>query len=442
MPEDKCSMATPVIMPKLEISQESGTVIEWLKEEGEEVEKGEPILVVETDKVTVETEAPAAGILAGKRVGPGDVVPVTEVIAYVLEPGESPPLAEETVTPEAEPMAPSQRVKLDATPVARRLAEAKGIDLKTVVGTGPSGRITKVDVETAMEAPSPLRAEAPEGKVRASPAARRVAREQGVDLQAVDGTGPRGRIQSEDVRAFAAAAVAVPEPEAQVIPLEGMRRTIAERMTASYRQAPHINFTVRVDMTTFQQARAALNARAEATDAPRVSTTAVLVKAVAWALKEHPWLNSKLEGDEIHLLEEVNVGVAVALEAGLIVPVVHHADKKPLRVLSSEVNDLVTRAREERLTPSDVTGGTFTLSNLGPFGIESFTAIINPPEAAILAVGATQPEVTMGQDGKAVARPIMRMTVAVDHRIVDGALAARFLATLREALEAPSLLLW
>jgi pyruvate dehydrogenase E2 component (dihydrolipoamide acetyltransferase) len=440
-------MATAVIMPKLEISQETGTVIEWLKEEGDEVEKGEPILVVETDKVTVETEAPASGILADKQVSPGDIVPVTEVIAYILEPGEPSVVADESPTPAAEQAAPSTTRGLNVTPVAERLAEAEGVDLETVMGTGRSSRITKADVEKALQAPAPRTPKAPEGKVRASPAARRLAREQDLDLQDIQGTGPRGRIQGEDVRTFAAAKEAaesevVPEPAAQVIPLEGMRRTIAERMTSSYQTSPHISFTVRVDMTNFQRARAALNARAEASDGSRVSTTALLLKAVAWALQEHPWLNSTLEEDEIHLLPEINIGVAVALERGLIVPVVREANRKRLEVLATELDDLVSRAREGQLTPSDVTGGTFTVSNLGPFGIESFNAIINPPEAAILAVGATQQELAVGEDGKPVSRPVMRMTVSVDHRIVDGALAARFLATLREALEEPSLLLW
>jgi len=269
-----------------------------------------------------------------------------------------------------------------------------------------------------------------------------------------------------------------PSPEIgrgeNVIPLQGMRRTIAERMTASYQTVPHITFTVRVDMSAFERARAQLNARAEATGQPRVSATALFVKAVAWALKHHPWLNSTLRqcsgqalrqaqgkhlrqaqgrhlrqrsgqalrDEEIHLLPEINVGVAVALEEGLIVPVVHQADRKSVAEIGAEVNDLATRAREGQLTPADVTGGTFTVSNLGPFGIEQFTAIINPPQAAILAVGATRPEPVVDEEGEVVVRPVMRMTLSADHRVVDGATAARFLADLREALEAPTLLLW
>ena len=318
-------------------------------------------------------------------------------------------------------------------------------------GTGPRGRVTKSDVElvlsraagAALAAPS-VAAELPLGKVRATPAARRIAREREVELSAVTGSGPRGRVQAADVLAsvFTSLSPEIGRGEVTVVPLEGMRRTIAERMTASYQTIPHITFTVRVDMSAFEKARARLNARAEATGQPRVSATALIVKAVAWVLKRHPWLNSTLRSDEIHLLPEINVGVAVALEEGLIVPVVRQADRKGVAEIAAEVNDLAARAREGRLTPPDVAGGTFTVSNLGPFGIEQFTAIINPPQAAILAIGATRPEPVADEGGQIVARPVMRMTLSADHRIVDGAIVARFLADLREALEAPTLLLW
>ena len=447
-------MATPVIMPKLEMAQETATVIEWLKQEGEQVEKGEPLLTVETDKVTVEIESPASGILAGVRVAPQQVVPVTEIIAYILQPGEELPeeLPQVTEAPAPPPPQAPPTPPVAATFVAQRLAAAHGVDLSTVAGTGPGGRITKTDVDlvlseaegTALAVPPHPAAEPPPGRIRATPAARRVAREHGVDLSAMTGSGPRGRVQAAD--ALAEALTPGPSPEIgrgeNVIPLQGMRRTIAERMTASYQTTPHITFTVRVDMSGFEGTRARLNARAEATGQPRVSATALFVKAVAWALKHHPWLNSTLRDEEIHLLPEINVGVAVALEEGLIVPVVHQADRKSVAEIGAEVNDLATRAREGRLTPADVAGGTFTVSNLGPFGIEQFTAIINPPQAAILAVGVTRPEPAVDEEGQVVVRPMMRMTLSADHRVVDGATAARFLADLREALEAPTLLLW
>jgi len=461
-------MPVPVINPKLEMAQEAATVVEWLKREGERVEKGEPLLTVETDKVTVEVESPASGVLAGVRAVPGQVVPVTEVIAYILQPGEE---LSESASQQIGRLAdlPLPLSSAPATPVAQRLAAAAGVDLSAVQGTGLGGRVTKVDV---MAAAAP-----PPGKVRATPAARRSAREQEVDLQTIAGSGPRGRVQAADVATVAltpgpspeigrgetvaltpgpspdigrgetVALTPGPSPEigrgeTVVVPLAGMRRTIAERMTASYREAPHITFTVRVDMSGFERVRAQFNARAEAAGVPRASVTALIVKAVAWALKRHPYLNSTLRGEEIHLLPEVNVGVAVALEEGLIVPVVREADRKGVAEITAGVHDLTVRAREGQLGPADVAGGTFTVSNLGPFGIEQFTAIINPPQAAILAVGATQREAMVDEEGQVVVRPVMRMTLSADHRIVDGAIAARFLADLREALEAPALILW
>jgi pyruvate dehydrogenase E2 component (dihydrolipoamide acetyltransferase) len=492
-------VAVPVIMPKLEMAQETATVVEWLKREGEPVEKGEPLLTVETDKVTVEVESSASGILAGVRVAPQQVVPVTEIIAYILQPGEE---LDESVNQRISESASWQTSKSQGqsvTPVAQRLAEAHGVELGAIIGTGPGGRITKADVEATMAATSRLVAELPPGpgKVRATPAARRIARERGLNLAQIAGSGPRGRIQAADVLTFTPAPAVIPAPTAEVVPLRGMRRTIAERMTASYRTAPHITLTVRVDMSGFEEARARLKAKAEATGQPHVSATALIVKAVAWALKRHPWLNSTLrqssgqglrqssgkalrqgsgqglrqnsgqalrqdsgqalrqdsgqglrqdsghgEEGEIHLLPEINVGVAVAVEEGLIVPVVRQADRKGVAEIAAEVNDLAARAREGRLTLADVAGGTFTISNLGPFGIEQFTAIINPPQAAILAVGATQPEAVVAEGNQVIVRPMMRMTLSADHRIVDGAVAARFLADLREALEAPTLLLW
>jgi pyruvate dehydrogenase E2 component (dihydrolipoamide acetyltransferase) len=284
-----------------------------------------------------------------------------------------------------------------------------------------------------------------DGKVVASPAARRIAREKGVDLAQVPGSGPGGRVQGFDVESFtpsAPAAVPAPAPqslEPEVIPLIGMRKTIAERMTASYQNVPHIKFTERVDMTRFNDARQALKEQSEKLGQPKVSATALLVKLVAATLKNHPWMNSSLTEDAILLYKEINIGVAVALDAGLIVPVVRNADLKGVSQLAAEINDLAGRAREGKLVSSEVKGGTFTISNLGPFGIEQFDAIINAPEAAILAVGATHPEAVPLADGQIVSRPIMHITLSADHRIVDGAVAARFISDLKNTLENPIL---
>jgi pyruvate dehydrogenase E2 component (dihydrolipoamide acetyltransferase) len=427
-------------MPKFEMAQDTGTLVEWLYEEGQEVEKGEPLLVVETDKVTIEVEAPASGILDGIQANPGDVVPVTEVIAYVREPGEDlrPAQVEQAQDSPAEV---EPRHGMEVTPVARRLGESLDLDLSEVEGSGPGGRITKVDIEEQSEEPVVASPAAGTDAVRATPAARRIAGEHGVDLSAVPGTGPHGRIYAVDVEAYAEARRERAERAAHVIPLEGMRKTIAERMTASYRSAPHITFTIRANMAALERARVRINERSDRTDGVHISATALIVKAVGWALRQHLWLNSRLEDGDIHVLSEINVGVAVALKEGLIVPVVRDVDCKGITEIATEINDLTRRARDGRLTPSDVVGGTFTVSNLGPFGIEAFTAIINPPEAAILAVGAIQQEAVVMEDGNVAARPVMRMTLSADHRIVDGAIAARFLRDLRQALEVPMTML-
>ncbi len=417
-------MATPFLMPKVEMTQESATIVQWRKNEGDIVEKGEPVLVVETDKVTFDIEAPASGILAGVRATPGQQVKVTELIAYILEPGESLPT-------EAGPQQAAS-----ATPVAQRLAAAHGLDLSTVSGTGPGGRITRADVEAVLQR---VQGEPTRSAVRATPAARRLARERGVDLAAVPGTGPRGRVQAVDVPVSTSTRA---ESVEKVIPLAGMRRTIAERMTQSYQSTPHIALTTRVDMSRFEEARARLNAWAQVQGGAHVSVTAMLLMVVARTLKRHPWLNSSLREDGIHLLSEINIGVAVALPEGLIVPVVQQADRKSLAQIAAEVRDLTSRAREGRLLPADVAGGTFTVSNLGPFGVEEFTAIINPRQTAILAVGATRKGITVTADDQMVVRPLMAMTLCVDHRVVDGAVAARFLADLAEAVHDPALLLW
>lgn len=460
-------MPIPVIMPKMEMAQETATIVEWLKQEGEHVEKGEPLLAIETDKVSVDVESPATGTLTGIRAKAGDVVPVTETIAYILQPGESLPLEETAAESGAQPPktfteqelaegqepaaistspTSSEPLSTAATPVARRLAEAYGLDLGSVIGTGRGGRITKADVEAALAAQETQPPSVTEGKVRATPAARRLARERNVALTAISGSGPRGRIQAADVLAYTADAqpmqTAAPAPGTHVIPLTGMRRTIAERMTLSYQTAPHITLTMRAVMDAFEALRAELNHEAEATEGPHVSATALLVKAVAWALRRHPWLNSRLQGEEIHLLPDINVGVAVALDEGLIVPVVRHADEKGIAAIAAEVHDLATRARQGQLTPADVTEGTFTISNLGPFGIEQFTAIINPPQTAILAVGAIQREPAVDEEGHILVRRMAHLTLCADHRVVDGAVAARFLVDLRRILEKPSLLLW
>lgn len=440
-------MAIEVIMPKVDMDQETGTVVEWKKSNGDEVKTGEIILVIETDKVAIDVESMDSGIIDGIRGEPGDVIPIGTVIAYLLEPGEELPVDAGQLKAEAEKTAPAASASspdVKATPVAQNVASSHGVDLQAVAGTGMQNQVTKADVEAYISSAAPAQM-GENGKVYATPAARRIGREMGFDLLEIAGTGPSGRIQAADVENYTS-AVGLPSTPVtarmetdQVIPLVGMRRTIAERLTHSYQSIPHINFTSKVDMTRFNQARAEFKGYAEKTGQPKVSATAFLVKLVAIALQKHPYLNSSLKDDNIILHRDINIGVAVALDDGLIVPVVQHANLKPISQIGAEVKDLAIRAREKQLIPSDVGGGTFTISNLGPFGVEQFAAIINPPQSAILAVGATQNEPVVLDDGEIVSRPIMRFTLTADHRIVDGAVAAHFVAELKALLENPIL---
>jgi pyruvate dehydrogenase E2 component (dihydrolipoamide acetyltransferase) len=452
-------MATEIIMPKMEMSQETAQILEWLKKEGERVEKGEALLVVETDKVTVEIESPASGILAGVKASAGERVPVTSLIGYLLQPGESLPETAKGVTgspseeegaggllatihqasrKEAADRAVEQTEVRQATPIARRMAKEAGLSLQVIRGSGPAGRIRRADVEAAMAAglAGEITFEAGAGKVRATPAARRIARLYNLDLIRLSGSGYRGRIQAADVRRARDLLVEGSE-DVKIVPLRGMRRTIAERMQESYRTAPHISFLARMDMTAFEDLRHELNLQAEKSQSGSVSVTALLVKIVAGTLQRNPWLNASLKGEEIHVHRAINIGVAVALREGLIVPVVHQADRKEVLEIASEVAALADKARQGRLELKDVARGTFTISNLGPLGVEQFTAIINPGQSGILAVGAvTQEPVVM--EGQVTIRPIMRMNLSADHRVVDGAVAAHFMNDLRQALGSPS----
>lgn len=427
-------MPVPVIMPKLEMSQETAVIIDWLKQDGDFVRKGEPILTVETDKVTVEIESTGEGILREISAKAGDTVSVTTVIAYLYQPDEKPaPVVAAPYPDSAMPMpAPLSSASPSSAPftmpVVDRKVAAEGGDLVQLVGSGTAGRVQN-DGEAVIE-----------HKRRASPAARRVAREQNIPLTDLEGTGPHGRIQTPDLSKD---LVQVPSPIAQplsgaeVIPLSGIRRKIAERMETSYQTTPHISFTARVDTTALEQLRRLLNERSEQLNGQHVSLTVLFVRIAAQTLRQHRWINSVLRGDEIILFPYINVGIAVAIPEGLIVPVIQNADQKEIETLAGEVNDLTQKAREKKLQPTDVANGTFTISNLGPFGIEQFNAIILPGQAAILAIGASQAEV-VPVEGRPEIRPILRMTLSVDHRIVDGAQAAHFMMDLKSAMEFPS----
>ncbi len=450
-------MPIPFIMPKFDMDQEDATIASWEKGEGDFVKMDQTVLVVETSKVAIDVPAPATGTLAGIRFKQGDVVPVTAVIAYILKEGESvADLPKEAAAPTKEVAAtepelvPAKAVAVAAvaTPVAARMAKENGVDLSQVPADGE--RITRDDIEKYLA--SKKLAPAAEPVIRrvavpATPAARRLARESGVELEGIPGSGPSGRVQAADV----SAAVEAREPEvstasgwpAQVVPLAGMRQKIAERMTSSFHDTPHISLTVEADASALEAAQAKLTSVAEADGTGKVTLTVLLVKIVAWALSRNPYLNASLLHEQIHLWQDVNIGVATALPEGLIVPVIHQADQQSIRDLALCLADLTRRAKAGKLVLADVQHPTFTISNLGMFGIRQFRAIINPPESAILAVGSIvrKPVVINDRDEVAV-RPIMTLTLSADHRVVDGVVAARFLQDLVQGVETPALLLY
>lgn len=458
-------MPTPFIMPKFDMDQETATVVEWLKKEGESVEIDEKVLVVETDKVAIDVPAPAGGTLSRITVEPGDVVPVTSVIAYILAEGESeadlPNQAKVPSDPAMVDLEAGQPVEtsttpLAGTPVAKRMARELGIDLVDV--PTKNDRITKADVERYMadrgDAATKdsvlIRSRVP---IPATPAARRLAHDLALDLASIPGSGPGGRVQATDVRSAAEMRPAGETIDPAQIkraakrqPLVGMRRTIAERMQASFHTAPHIALTVEVDVSQLEKTRARMNTllieAAPEEKVNKVTITALLVRIVAWALARHPYVNASLIEEEIYLWKDVNVGVAIAIDDGLIVPVIHDANRLTVGEINNQLVDLTTKARSGQLTLENVHGGTFTLSNLGMFGIQHFRAIINPPESAILAVGQVrrQPVVIDAEDNVGV-RPVMSLTLSADHRVIDGVAAARFLSDITKAAETPDLLL-
>lgn len=450
-------MPVPFIMPKVDMDQEKATIISWSKQDGDPVKLDETVLVVETEKVAIDVPAPATGILAGIRYKVGDVVPITQVIAYILKEGETfsdlpteaaqvaPPTVPAVLEPAIVKPAENSAGVFPATPVATRIAKEHGLDLSQVPATGE--RIKREDVERFIESQNQVGAEKETlltGKVAATPAARRLARETGIPLASLFGSGPHGRIQAADVKSIQRPLpLTSGERQAEIIPLVGMRQKIANRMQASFQEAPHIALTVEVDVTRLETTRQHMNVLAAREHSGKISLTALLVKVTAWALERNPDVNATLIEDKIYRWKDVNIGVATALEDGLIVPVIQHASKLSVRQVADSLNDLSTRARDNRLTLSDVQRGTFTISNLGMFGIRQFRAIINPPESAILAIGTVvrKPVVVDEQDTVAV-RPIMSITISADHRVIDGVIAARFLADLVKGIEYPETLLY
>jgi pyruvate dehydrogenase E2 component (dihydrolipoamide acetyltransferase) len=419
-------MASRVVMPKLSDTMEEGKILRWLRKEGDKVETGQTLAEVETDKATVEMEAYTNGTIR-KLVAPdGSSVKVGGLIAVIGAPDEDiSALLESAAKPAA---APAPAPARPAAAAAARPAAPRAVSRPA-----------------AAPAPAPRSAPAPGGDqgrgLRASPLALRMAAEAGVDLSTLQGSGPQGRIIKRDIEAAlesatgqAAPAQATPGAEVTEVELSSMRRTIAKRLVQSKAPVPHFYLTVDVAMDRLWESYKALKEQ----DVP-VSLNDVVIKATAAALKGHPELNASFAGDRVKQYGRVHIGIAVALEDGLITPVIRDADSKSLLEIAAEARSLSERARNRRLQPHEYTGGTFSISNLGMMGVEEFSAIINPPEAAILAVGAVR-EVPVIENGQVKAGRRMKMTISIDHRVADGAQGARFLQTLKRMLENPLLI--
>ncbi len=402
-------MATEVKLPRLGQGMESGTIVKWLKAEGEPVKKGEPLYELDTDKVTQEVEAEADGVLLAIAVREGEV-PVGQTIAVIGTAGEA--------------------VELPAQPAAEPPVRVSG----PVEGARGNREVP------------PARIEAPAngGRIKASPLARRIARERGIELRGLAGTGPDGRIVAEDVERAAAGTAppvtptAAPVEGVELVPLTSLRKTIARRMTEAW-QAPAFQISMSADMSRALDLRARL-VELHGGEGAKPTISDVLTKVCAAALMRHRAVNARFAGDAIELHPTANVGIAVALPGGLVVPVIPSCERKTIAELAAARADVVGRARDGKLTQADLDGGTFTISNLGMYGVEGFVAVLNPPQAAILAVGAIE-EKPVVRDGELEIVPLMQMTLTCDHRSLDGATAAEFLGTVKAFLEEPGLAL-
>ena len=447
-------MPTEIIMPQLDQTMTEGKVGKWLVKEGESISKGTSIVEIETDKVVNELEAPADGVLAQIIASEGSKVPVKGVLAIIASQGETIQRVEIKAAPstnfQPEVFQPvMERIK--ASPAAQKLAQQHGIDLNQLRGSGPGGRIVIEDVQRYINSGKSDFSIQTSERIKASPLAKRLAIEHGIDLATITGTGPGGRIVRDDVLKAVEAVKEVTEPPQvspaaveipaeRVVPLTGVRQIIAERMAQSAHTAAIVTLNTEVDVTLLVEMRGRLNEKSESIGVS-VSFTDLLVKIVALALRKHPMLNSTLSEDGIHILEQINIGVAIALDEGLIVPVVRDADKKGLSQISNEIEEMVQKARNKSLTPEAVHGGTFTLTNLGMFGVDTFTPIINPPQCAILGVGRIVKK-PVANDNEIVIRSMMGLSLSFDHRIVDGAPAARFLQTISQLIAEPYLMMF
>ena len=389
-------MAISVVMPALEMAQETGKLISWLKQEGETVAKGEPLLEIETDKAVMEIESPGEGILAAVKAQAGAEVPVGQTIAWIVRPGETPPA--------------------DETPVASGRKTSAAASASARVSATPSTQPAAADIRT-------------------SPKARRLAAERGVDLSQVRGSGPGGEILASDILAAA-------ESKASAAPVvdssSPISRLMAERTTQSWTTVPHFFVVREVDAVALNEARQKLAPAIETSRAVKLTVTDLLVALVARVLLKHPRMNASWTAEGVRSHADVNLGIAMAVNDGVVAPVIHNAHKANLGEIAVQRRDLTERARAGKLRPQDVAAATFTISNLGMFGVDAFTAIIVPPQAAILAIGQIADRV-VPVEGSPGIRPMMTLTLSSDHRVVDGARAAEFLRDIAEAIGNPQL---
>ena len=453
-------MASEIVLPQWGMEMQDGVIVRWLKNEGDTVQEGEPLVEIETAKMQTELESTVSGVLDRIVAQEGDIVPIRGVLCVIADPGEvtgPPAAAPSAVTAagaSAAALSPARSVVATGTPglhaqvvpAARRLARDNNVDLGQVGGSGPQGRILLQDVEKAIRARTETPAGAPDGRVPVVPAARRLAREHGIALARVPGSGPQGRILIEDVeKAVAQAADGIRDseesgryetaaaPGGQTVKLTGIRGIIATRMLQSLHTMAQVTLTTEADVTEATLLRRGLSRNQSEGS---ISPLHLVIKATAEGLKRHPRMNALQSEDQVQLMNEINIGVAVALDEGLVTPVIRDAGSKSLGQLSAEGRNLPARTREGGIRPDEISGGTFTITNLGANDIDGFTPIINPPQVGILGVGRVV-EKPVIRDGQITKGSTMYLSLTFDHRVVDGAPAAEFLQTVKGLLEDP-----
>ena len=447
-------MASEIVLPQWGMEMQDGVIVRWLKNEGDSVQEGEPLVEIETAKMQTELESTVSGVLDRIVAQEGDIVPIRGVLCVIADPGEV--TERPAAAPSAATATPVAARSVNATgttglqvpvvPAARRLARDNNVDLGQVAGSGPQGRILLQDVENAIRARTATPAGAPDGRVPVVPAARRLAREHGIDLARVPGSGPQGRILIEDVeKAVAQAADGIrdseeparyetaPAPDGQTLKLTGIRGIIATRMLQSLQTMAQVTLTTEADVTEATLLRRGVSRNQSEGS---ISPLHLVIKATAEGLKRHPRMNALQSEDQVQLMDEINIGVAVALDEGLVTPVIRGAGSKSLAQLSAEGRDLATRTRDGGIRPDEISGGTFTITNLGANDIDGFTPIINPPQVGILGVGRVV-EKPVIRDGQITKGSTMYLSLTFDHRVVDGAPAAEFLQTVKGLLEDP-----